>query len=279
MLTAIVLELMPEKDEVLPVSHGAITQAAALDIILRHNAALARKLHEEGKARPYTTSSLYLSALPKAIQLSVKAGKPVMWRITGLNEPVSCLLRQLTSGWGLRIGRCVFEAVGVKLSSFEHEDAGTDSYPEIVERWSLCPEEQLPSEFVFDFRTPTTFRNGTMTKPFPDPGIFWTSLMSNWNEWSSAFCPQLSLALAEDTLLSNWQGETRSLQMGARRTIGCVGRFEFRALDRSPQLRRLMAMLADFSFYSGVGWQTAAGMGQVRWRYQQPELSGQKRKQ
>ena len=266
MLTAVVLELMPEKDEVLPVSHGAMTHAAALDLFLRRDAALSRKLHEEDYGRPFTASTLYLSVTPGSRQAPVKAGKSIKWRITGLNDEVSSFLRKLTPGWGMRIGPCVFEAVGVTLSKFDHEDAGVDSYQEIVERWTRCPEAQLPSKFVFDFCSPTTFRHGTMTKPFPDPGVFWTGLMKGWNEWSSAFCPQLSLALSEDTLLSNWQGETRSVEMGSRRTIGCVGRFEFRALDRSPQLRRLMAMLADFSFYAGVGWQTTAGMGQVRWR-------------
>ena len=270
MLTAVVLDLMPEKDEVLPLSHGAMTHAAALDIVLRRDAALSRKLHEEGRGRPITASTLYLSAAQGSRQAAVKAGTPVQWRITGLDEPVSDFLRNLSTGWGLRVGRCMFEAVGVTLLRSEHAEAGTDSYAEIVERWGLCPTESLPDSFVFEFRSPTTFRHGTMTKPFPDPGIFWTSLMKDWNEWSSAFCPQLSLALAEDTLLSNWQGETRSVEMGARRTIGCVGRFEFRARDRSVQLRRLMAMLADFSFYAGVGWQTTAGMGQVRWNYRRP---------
>ena len=266
MLTAVILDLMPEKDEVLPASHGAMTHAAALDIFLRRDAALARKLHEEGRGRPFTASSLYLSGLPNSRQSAVKKGMPVTWRITGLNEPVSNFLRNLTPGWGLRIGRCMFETVGVTLSSSAHVDAGTDSYQEIVERWTQCSQEQLPQEFVFEFRSPTTFRHGTMTKPFPEPAIFWTSLMAEWNEWSSVFCPQLSLALSEETLLSNWQGETRSVEMGSRRTIGCIGRFEFRAMERSPKLRRLMAMLADFSFYAGVGWQTSAGMGQVRWK-------------
>lgn len=267
MLTAVILDLMPEKDELLPLSHGAMTHAAALDVFLRRDAALSRKLHEEGRGRPITASTLYISAAHGSREATVKAGKLVKWRITGLNEPVSDFLRNLSPGWGLRVGRCMFEAVGVTLSHSEHADAGIDSYQRIVDRWGQCPEASLPANFVFEFRSPTTFRHGTMTKPFPDPGIFWTSLMTDWNEWSSAFCPQLSLALSEDTLLSNWQGETHSVEMGARRTIGCVGRFEFRARDRSVQLRRLMAMLADFSFYAGVGWQTTAGMGQVRWSY------------
>ena len=270
MMTAAVFRLIAEKDAVLPLSHGVMTHAAALDLFLRHDASLSRKLHNEGRGRPLAVSTLSFdySAL-NGREVEIKAGQTIEWRVAGLNTEVSSFLRSLNPGWGLRIGSCLFEAFDIALSSSEHSDAGSESYQEIVDRWNHCSTEKLPSEFVFEFVSPTTFRHGTMTKPFPAPEIFWASLMTSWNQWSSAFCPEISLALQQDVLLSNWRGETRSVEMGERRTIGFVGRFSYRAMNQSERLRRLMAILADFSFYSGAGWQTTAGMGQIRWTWRQ----------
>ena len=53
--------------------------------------------------------------------------------------------------------------------------------------------------------------------------------------------------------------------MGGRRTVGFVGTFSYRLLDKTPELAQRLGLLSDFAFYAGVGWQTAHGLGQVAW--------------
>ncbi|MEZ4642602.1 MAG: CRISPR system precrRNA processing endoribonuclease RAMP protein Cas6 [Chloroflexota bacterium] len=46
--------------------------------------------------------------------------------------------------------------------------------------------------------------------------------------------------------------------------MGCVGWGDFVALQHDRYWNSVLNLLADFAFYSGVGYQTTVGLGQVR---------------
>jgi CRISPR-associated endoribonuclease Cas6 len=70
--------------------------------------------------------------------------------------------------------------------------------------------------------------------------------------------------ISSNVALSNWKGETHRVELGRRWTVGCTGKFTYRVIDKLKPLSQLLGMLADYAFYSGVGWQTTHGLGQVR---------------
>lgn len=262
MLTAIVLGLQPVAEGRLPVSHGALAYAAALDLFLRLDPRFSRSLHDDAPQKPFTVSPLSGPFRREGGELLLTSDTLYPWRITGLTPAVSeRLLKVSPELGGLRFGEVVFAIATIATTPEEHPEAGQERYEALLARWDTGPSAGV---FTLQFLTPTTFRVGRFEQPFPLPRWVFGSLLRTWN----AFAPEpLDVALEEietKVALSNWKGETRRVELGGSRTVGFIGTFTYRILDPNPELHRVVGLLADFAFYAGVGWQTTRGLGQVR---------------
>lgn len=262
MLTAVVLHLQPVAEARLPISHGAYAYAAALDLLLRLDPLLSHVLHEEEGHKPFTCSPLGETDQREGFNLLLSPDRVYTWRLTGLTPTVSQqLLRLSPQLGGIRMGEAVFSIVEVSTTPEQHPEAGQATYEGLLARWE---RQEPPSTVTLHFLTPTTFRTGRFEQPFPLPRWVFSSLLSTWDAFAPYPFGELQDALEEAVILSNWQGETRRVEMGSQRTVGFVGKFTYRAVKPSPEVCRLLGLLAEFAFYAGVGWQTTHGLGQVR---------------
>lgn len=262
MLAAIVLHLQPVTSAKLPVSHGTFAYAAALELLLRFDPLLARTLHQTKPHKPFTVSPLLNAEVREGKELILSPEKVYIWRLTGLTKEVSeRFLNFTTNMGGVRIGDSIFSIVKVVTKTEEHPDAGCDDYETIWERWGQITP---PKAITFYFITPTTFRSGRFEQPFPSPKLIFGSLSALWDTFSPHPIGNLKEIVEETVVLTNWKGETRRVDFGSYRTVGFVGKFTYRVAERIPELNRLLGLLSEFAFYSGVGWQTTHGMGQVR---------------
>jgi CRISPR-associated endoribonuclease Cas6 len=262
MLTAIVMNLQPIAEARLPVSHGALAYASALELFLRLDPHLSRSLHDDSTRKPLTVSPLFGPVRLENGERVFSSDTIYPWRITGLTPTVSeCLARLAPTIGGVRLQEAVFTIGSVARLREEHSDAGQDGYEALLRRWA---EQPLSRTVRFRFITPTTFRVGRWEQPFPLPRWVFGSLLRTWNAFASEPFDLTVDELESRVILSNWQGETRRVELGGSRTVGCIGTFGYRIIDPSPELCRIMAALAEFAFYAGVGWQTTRGLGQVR---------------
>jgi len=264
MLTAVVLHLRPVAAVRLPVSHGSFAHASAMDLLVRLDPLLSHLLHHTAERKPFTCSPLGGATRREGFNFLLDPEQLYTWRLTGLTAAVSQQLVRLSPQLGgIRIGEAVFSVVDVSTAPEQHPEAGQDTYEALLARWTR-PTPQPCSTVTLHFLTPTTFRMGGLEQPFPLPHWVFGSLLATWNAFSAYPLPDLRESLDEAVVLSNYRAETRRVELGGHRTVGFVGKCTYRVVKPAPELCQLLGLLAAFSFYAGVGWQTTHGLGQVR---------------
>ncbi len=165
MLTAIVVGLQPVAEARVPVSHGALAYAAALDLFWRLDPGFSRFLHNDAPQKPFTVSPLFGPLRREEGELLLTTEFIYSWRITGLTPAVSeRLLKVSPASGGARLKEAVFSITTVAYLPEEHPEAGQDRYEALLMRWNGEP----PLKTVrLRFLTPTT---DALSSRFPSRG-------------------------------------------------------------------------------------------------------------
>jgi len=102
--------------------------------------------------------------------------------------------------------------------------------------------------------------------PLPLPELVFGSVLDRWQPFSPvALHPDVRRVAAEAVVLSRHRLRTRGMpHKEGMVQIGFTGQAIFSALSRDQYWLNVLQLLAAFAFYSGVGYLTAAGFGQVR---------------
>ena len=158
MLSAIVLELEAVKTAALPVSHGAMAYAAALDLFMRCDVEIARQLHDNQGLKPLKVGLVTGKLREQEQCLLFPAGAILQWRLAGIAANVSNCLRQLPTQGGVRVGDSIFQIKNMYRDTAQHHSAGCTTYAELAEKWQKST--RLPSTVTLQFITPATFRSG-----------------------------------------------------------------------------------------------------------------------
>lgn len=269
MLISIVLTLVSPTVKTLPGFLGRANYAATLARLGEIDPALVRRIHDDEGPKPVTCSGL-LGAYSGAKSVTVEPEKPVQVRVTGLVPEVSealahALLEERPEIWELESHR--FTVQETICDSDRHPWSGRTSY-ELLAATQLTRLEALDRQVTLEFASPTAFKSKEMTMPVPLPGLVFGSLVERWNAFSPVtLSPEMRRYGEEVMAISRYRLESFPVvsKDGAQR-IGGVGRVTYRALAGDRYWLSIMNMLADFALYSGVGAQTATGMGQVRRR-------------
>ncbi|MFN0090807.1 MAG: CRISPR system precrRNA processing endoribonuclease RAMP protein Cas6 [Acidimicrobiales bacterium] len=161
----------------------------------------------------------------------------------------------------LRVGRSSWRHVGTTVVSA--------SYRELRDR------ARPASWFALEFRTPTTVRiaagGARRSWPLPLPDVLFGRLWDRWGCFApaDAVLPAETAAVIEDRLaVSGHRIRTAShvTKFPDGKVVGFVGRVEFQVLEArrcSEDALAGVAALARFAALTGMGDQTAKGMGWV----------------
>jgi CRISPR-associated endoribonuclease Cas6 len=273
MLTSILLTLVSETDATLPAHLGRANYAATLRRIGELDAALEAAIHEGDGPKPLTCSGLW-GAPASRDQVVVRAGLHYAVRMTGLTNMVSqalfaALVNDPPSHWQLH--GCRFGVAGVCCDHSQDAWTGRTTYEELAAEQLLqgAPSGRPPPRQVtLEFVSPTAFKSAGLTIPVPLPGLVFGSLVERWNAFSPVtLAPEMRHFGEEVVAISRYRLESRIVeQKNSALRIGGVGQVTYTATSGDRYWLAVMQMLADFALYSGVGVQTAAGMGQVRRR-------------
>ena len=260
-LLSLVLALRPENAEG-SVSgwQGRAAHALFLKAVSAVDPALAERLHEGSEARPFTTSSLLGS--PRKGDCAL--------RFTGLTAEVSAALLQtclpgglLEVGAPVQLDQANFQVASAHTYSEEHPAAGQASYAALA---AAGLSAEPPRKLTLRFFSPTGFRSAGRHQPLPLPELVFGSLLERWNAFSPvAFPAEARRYAAECVSISRFDLSSRALpgKEGGLR-IGCVGQAEYTALTYDRYWQGVLAALAAFARFAGVGANTTTGSGQCR---------------
>ena len=229
---------------------------------------LAEALHQWNGRKPFTVSSL--GGLPRGDGplIDVHPGCECWLRVTTLGQAIfqPFIQRFLQGGFRtqLQIGPLAFAVTEVLTTPGSHFWAG---YKEASQLLALAePNDRLTLEFV----SPTGFNLGSTPggmyyELFPHPRLVFGNLAAKWDAFIS---PGLGVAYVEDTAaearVSDYRLQTQTLKWKGRVQKGFIGRCTYDLRNLAADEQCLLAALADFAFYAGVGGKTTQGMGQSR---------------
>lgn len=267
MLIAVRLILAAQEKAELPPALGRANYAAVLARLARVYPELAAAVHDGDGPKPLTCSGL-LREQGNNRQQVVVAGERVSVRVTGLQEDVSkalaaCLVADRPQSW--QLDYCNFRVDDVVCDSAVDPWTGTVLLGALARRY-LVHEGDLSPTVRLEFASPTAFKSAGMTVPVPMPGLVFGSLVERWNTFSPVPLSPDMRRFGEEVMAIS-QYNLRSVpvtQKNQALRIGGLGEVTYRAMSSDRYWLGVMHMLADFAQFSGVGVQTATGMGQVR---------------
>ncbi len=274
-LYAVVLRLAAMRGGALSADHGDVARAALFNLIRQGDSPLAERLHDDNSAKPYTISLVDGHKRGKDRALHFGEGDPAEWRFSLMIEPAfEALLRKYLLDRSLphiRIGAVPFAVVDAFASGAGHAESGHTSIQEMTARYDVAPEA-LPASVKLDFRSPTAFNLGQdpSTKQYriranPDARTLFSSLRKRWVKLGGAdvgdeFDEWVGHRIEQETV----QLQTCTVHVKRRPVTGFVGRVTYRLHGTDDRWLPYLHLLADLTFWTGVGYQTTRGMGQVR---------------
>jgi CRISPR-associated endoribonuclease Cas6 len=296
-LYSTVVKLIAMQDGSLPATQGRLAHAAFLDILRGVDPDLAAALHASSGRKPFTVSPLYGLPRPQDGQVPVRRGRTAWLRFTLLGgelfatftrrflTPSPALataghLVPLTGGGRaegvgptIRMGAVDFAVSEVLTTPGSHAWAGYTPLSALERGWGERRLDAAAWNIDLRFASPTVFSRGTRDglgkwmEPFPSPGLLFGSLAAAWNQVSPRPVDKAAVrAYAEETVVVGlYHMSSRMVRYWGQPQIGATGRVSYLLKDRRDQsMIRTLNRLADFAFYSGVGYKTTMGMGQVR---------------
>jgi len=284
-LLSLILTLSP-----LPASPGAAPRLAPqwwarsahallLDVVRRANDVLAGELHDNpvgpptgllkqsptafNTIRPFTVSTL----VGRFAGDQPIASERYSLRLTAFHPAVAEILLAAVQSGPLSPGQTVeLDYLPFMIESAPPSPWSAETtYTELSAPY-LLGKTPAPRRLSLQFISPTTFKSGGMHVPVPLPGLVFGSLLERWNAFAPvSFPPEVKRYAEECLAISHYRLSSRPVPMksGGLR-MGGVGDVTYTTINYDRYWMSVLAVLAQFALFSGVGAGVASGLGQCK---------------
>jgi len=253
------ITLWPREDLSLPGNGGEALHGLFSSLIARRNIEWNIRLHRLRGPKPFSLSPLEGCQRQTGRSL-IAAGQEAFFRASFLDTDllataIAAFYEAKLKGEQLPLGRAM---VVVK----EVERNTSPSFPSFQNLLSDTGEE---SRISLQFLSPTAFKVKGSSLPFPLPELVFSSLLQRWESFSPVALPLNLVDCFPSIRVSRYELKTGLVPFSKFKAIGFTGKVVYELPTEVPQaIIRAFNCLADFAFYSGVGWKTTMGMGQTR---------------
>lgn len=265
-LTAAIFTVRPYQAGTMPGYMGRAVYAQTLRWIGQRDAALADALHDSDGPKPLTCSTV---VGPKRAGKNIRQLNPqgsYWFRVTALTAPVSALLQTIVDALpdAAELDGIPFKLESATIDPDVHRWANSTTYQELAAPY-LLGDASIDGRVGLRFSSPTVFKTKGRLEPLPQAPMVFGSLTNRWNHFSPvAISPETRRFCDTEVVMSRFKLRSRAFPLKNRVMMGAVGKAVYSALNTDRYWRAVLHLLADFAFYSGVGYQTAAGLGQAR---------------
>lgn len=111
------------------------------------------------------------------------------------------------------------------------------------------------------FISPICFRSSGIQRLLPESAILFGSLAARWR---SVFGEEVLDTVPRDIVVNQFALRSCAVQLkNGAVSRGCIGKISYDWRRLNEEEKHVLSCLASFSFYSGVGYKTSQGLGQV----------------
>lgn len=270
-LHALVINLVALQDGTLPGTLGELAHAAFYAAVQAVDPALSTQMHDAQDRSAFSLSPLYGYAQnAKDGRVHVHQGQSGWLRLGLLDARLFGVFMQhlLTSGHPtIRLGDVHFAITEVLGAPGSHPWA---SYTTLDE---LAALDATPTQWTLEFASPTAIRWGEADNKnrrvelFPQPRMAIAGLRTRWDRltgatWGRAFEEWVERNVVVSRI---WHWQTQPFGFQKQSYVGGLGRLDYRLLDASDAAHAAhFNRLLHLAFYTGIGYKTTHGLGQVR---------------
>lgn len=240
----------------LTVADAPYAHAAIIHALSRQSPDLARTLHDMQRNKCVAIAILNSNSQSAILRLSFMAADGLDYLEALMNE----FSRQPT----LRLNSSSYEIASVDLC--DREWAAVNTWADLI--------ASSTNRFIrFTFVTPTAIMKrddsgGRFTATFPEPNAIFPGLKRRWDGLDG---PSLTDSLgrfliAGGCVVADYELHTETFQTSERTQKGFCGWVLYECRRYDPACIFALNALARFAFFTGVGYQTARGMGVVKSR-------------
>lgn len=266
-LYSVVIELMVKGDAVLPVNIGHKLHATFFELIRQIDPNLNQQIHESNnELKPFTLSSL-MDVKSQSSSLRFTNNQTCQLRLTLLDG--GALWQKLcnyfieNSPLFLPLEAIQLQIVRMLTTSGLDNTGWASSTT-----WQTLVNTTPSTHIKLEFLSPTAFSMGKRDfNLFPEPKLVWGSLAAKWNKFAPVELKVNKALLGnfvennvfpiDYDILTNTLYYVGAIQKGFIGTCGYI-------IKNNNYLANQVAALTEFARYSGVGYKTTMGMGQVR---------------
>jgi CRISPR-associated endoribonuclease Cas6 len=252
----------PVDERPLPRWWGEAAHRLAIFVIASGDEALAKKLDASDGLKPFTTSNLR-GPFPNG---RLDPGALYKLRLTALDQKVADIFEAARKAGTLKTGANVeLDFLRFQVQDEANGEAGPAgaTYQSLTN--GLFAPEPPPHRLTLQFTSPTVFKSDGRQFPFPLPEMVFGSLLEHWNASESIPTPLPAEArkYARECLrLGRFDLHSRFLRLHGEPFHGFTGRVTFHTLNYDRYWMSMMAMLARYAAFAGVGAKTTMGLGQ-----------------
>ncbi|MFB0566142.1 MAG: CRISPR-associated endoribonuclease Cas6 [Candidatus Aminicenantaceae bacterium] len=262
MIGSIVIKLKP-LGEIKVTGHGGENlYKLVLNILNEKDEHIAREVHDSKKVELVTVSPLLKGVKSTHGHTYLNPFQSASFRVTYLKEE---LVGPLINGFLLFSDKAEplpFSSGEVLIDKVDWQKGNNSIFTSFEEIFSCAQTEKT---IALEFCSPTLFYSRRKEKLFPIPKLVFSSLLKKWEAFSEIEIPSNIGEELKKIRVTQFRLKTEHVHFSEQTIPGFMGKVWYELEEEfSKETKKALNALGNFAFYSGIGYKTSLGMGQVR---------------